>query len=140
MPEREEGSGEGAGVVPVTVVGGYRAVPASLPAMTRRAKAATALRLRTCGRLYSADTIFEGLTQDLQDMAAEPRQLIQKEHTIMRQRHFAGPRHLAAADQADVRYGVVWCGARHGRVGTRAVRPLVRPVTRGMRVVSVAPR
>jgi hypothetical protein len=48
----EKGSGEAAGVEPVTVVGGYRAVPASLPAMTRSAKSVTALKLRTCGRLY----------------------------------------------------------------------------------------
>jgi hypothetical protein len=90
--------------------------------------------------LYVYDTLLEGLAQDFQHVACALGQFIQEEHAVVRQRHFAGPRHLAAADQADVRYGVVWCGARHGRVGTRAVRPLVRPVTRGMRVVSVAPR
>ena len=31
---------------------------------------------------------------------------------------------------------MVWCGARNGRLVTRAVRPPGRPATRGMRVVS----
>jgi hypothetical protein len=40
-------------VVTVTVMaGGYRAVPESLTAITCRAQSATALRFRTCGRLY----------------------------------------------------------------------------------------
>jgi hypothetical protein len=56
---------------------------------------------------------------------------IQKEHAVVRQRHFAGHRHLAPADQPRIRDGVV--GARKGRVVTKAVRPPVRPATRWMR-------
>ena len=49
-------------VVTVTVVaGGYRAVPESPTAITWRAKSTTALRLKTCGRLYLYDTLLERL-------------------------------------------------------------------------------
>jgi hypothetical protein len=50
-------------------------------------------------RLYAYDPIPERLAQDLQDVAAELRQLIQQEHPVVRQRHFAWPRHLPATDQ-----------------------------------------
>jgi hypothetical protein len=47
-------------VVTVTVVaGGYRAVPESVTAMTWKAKSITALRFKTCGRLYSENTLLE---------------------------------------------------------------------------------
>jgi hypothetical protein len=48
----------------------------------------------------------------------------------------ARPRHLTPTDQAHSGDGV--SGARNGRVATTAVRPPVRPATRGMRVVSRA--
>jgi hypothetical protein len=52
-------------------------------------------------------TLLERLAQDFQHVAFELGQFIQKEHAVVRQRHFAGHRHLAAAEQADVRDGVV---------------------------------
>jgi hypothetical protein len=90
----------------------------------------------TCWRLYSCDAILEGLAQDFQDVAFEVGPRTQKEHAVVRPRHFPGHRHLAAADQAHIREGVV--GARKGRVVTEAVRAPVRPATRWMRVVSRA--
>jgi hypothetical protein len=44
-------------------------------------------RFMTCGRLYSCDTLLEGLAQDLQDVAPDLRQRIQKEDAVMRQRY-----------------------------------------------------
>jgi hypothetical protein len=124
-------------MVAVTVVaGGYRAVPESPTAMTWRSKSATALRLRTCGRLYVDETLLEGLAPDLQGVAAALRPCIQPAHPMVGQGHLAGHRHLAAADQAGVRDGVM--GARHGRVVTHARRSPVRPATWCMRVVSRA--
>jgi hypothetical protein len=49
--------------------------------------------------LYVDETLLARLAQDLQDVAAELRQLIQKENPVVRQRHFAWPRHLPATDQ-----------------------------------------
>jgi hypothetical protein len=57
---RRSAGATGVGTVTV-VVGGYRAVPASFTPLTRRAKSATALRFRTCGRLYSENTILARL-------------------------------------------------------------------------------
>jgi hypothetical protein len=37
----------------------------------------------TLSRLYPEDTIFEGLAQDLQDMAAELRPFIQQKHPMV---------------------------------------------------------
>jgi hypothetical protein len=98
---------DAAGVVTVTVVGGYRALSESLPAITRRANSTKVLSSRTTARLYVCDTILEGLAQDLQDVAAALRQFIQKEHPVVRPRHLAGQRHVAPADQADSRDRVV---------------------------------
>jgi hypothetical protein len=69
---------EASGVVAVTAVDGYGARPESLIASTRRAKPATALRFRTCGRLSLYDTLLERLAQHFEDMPAELRQRIQK--------------------------------------------------------------
>jgi hypothetical protein len=86
------------------------------------------LRFMTPATLYPGDTLLKRLAQDLQDVAAELRQLIQKEHPMVRQRDLARHRHLSATDQPGVRDGVV--GARNGRVVTKAVRSPVRPATR----------
>jgi hypothetical protein len=59
----------------------------------------------TCGRLYVYDTLLEGLAQDLKDMAAELRQLIQKQHAMMGQGYLARQRHLPPTDQPDIRNG-----------------------------------
>jgi hypothetical protein len=69
-------------------------------------------------------------------MTAKRRQFIQEEDAVVGQRHVALPRHLAAADQLDIRDGVM--GGANGRVVTNAVRSPVRPATLWMRVVSMA--
>jgi hypothetical protein len=73
------------------------------------------------GRLYACNALLEGLAQVLQDVAFALGQLVQKAHAVVRQRHLTRHRHLAAADQADVRDGVVGgaTGARgdYGGVG-----------------------
>jgi hypothetical protein len=46
------------------------------------------------GRLCSENTLLEGLAQDLEDVAAELRPCIQKEHTVVGERHVGRPRHL----------------------------------------------
>jgi hypothetical protein len=53
------------------------------------AKAAKAVKSRTCGRLYVDDTLLERLAQALEHMAPELRQLVHKEHTVVCPRHFA---------------------------------------------------
>jgi hypothetical protein len=82
------------------------------------------------------NTGLKRLAQDLDDVAAAPRPLIQKEHPMVRQRHLARHWHLSPANQPHSREGMV--GERHGRVVTTAGRSPVRPATRGMRVVSMA--
>jgi hypothetical protein len=90
-----------------------------LPPMAR---AACAARSRTPARLYLYDPILERLAQDFQDVACALGPCIQKEHAVIRQRHFAGHRHLAAADQAGIRDRVMGGakGARGDHGGTGA--------------------
>jgi hypothetical protein len=64
-------------------------------------------------RLYPRETLLGRLAQDLQDVAAARREFIQKEHAVVRQRHFAGHRHPPAADQP--------------RIGDRVVGGATRP-------------
>jgi hypothetical protein len=92
--------------------------------------------LRTLARASACDTGLNQLTQHLQDVAAELRPFVQKEHPMVRQRHLARHWHVAHTDQPRIRDGVV--GARHGRVVTNAVSARVRTMTRWMRVVSMA--
>jgi hypothetical protein len=89
-------------------------------------------RHRSASDRYHA--VIEGATQDLQDVASELRQFIQKEKAIVGQRDLARHRHLALTDQPHIRDGVV--GARHGSVVMKAGRSPVRPATRWRRVVS----
>ena len=92
----------------VTVlVGNYRPLPEPTEVMSRAAKVANTLKLRTPAKLYIYETLLERLPQHLQDMPAELRELIQKEHAIVGQRHLAWHRHLAATDQPHVGEGVV---------------------------------
>jgi hypothetical protein len=98
----DEGGGDAAGVVTVTVVGSYCPRPASLPASIRLANSAKVWRFRTLWRLYSCNTLLEGLTQDLQDVASELRQFIQPEHAVVRPRPLARQWHLAATDQPHI--------------------------------------
>ena len=60
------------------------------------------------GRPGDADrAIFQRLAHYLQHIAGKFRQFVQKQHAVVSQRHFAGTRHRAAADQASIRNGVV---------------------------------
>jgi hypothetical protein len=74
--------------------------------------------------------------EDLMDMAAEPRQFIQEEHTMVGQRHLTRPRHLTPPISPASE--MVWWGAGIGWVVIHAVQSPVRLVTRWMRVVSMA--
>jgi len=123
-------------VTVMVVVGGYRPLPASLTAFTRRANSAKLLSSTTPARLYAYDTLLEGLAQHLEDVAAELRPFIEQEHAMMCQRHVARPRHLASTDQAHIGDRVMGSATRARRddVG----RAPVRPATRWMRVVSMA--
>jgi hypothetical protein len=69
---------------------------------------------RTPTKLYGDETIFEGLAQDLQDVAAELRPFIQQAHPMVHQRHLLGPRDLAAADLPHIRDGVMGGATRAG--------------------------
>jgi hypothetical protein len=53
------------------------------------ARATSVPKSATPAKLYSCETLLQQLPQDLQDLAAELGQLIQKENAMMRQRHFA---------------------------------------------------
>jgi hypothetical protein len=75
----------------------------------------------TCQRLYAYDTLLERLAQDLQDVATELRQFIQKEHLMVRQRHLAGQRHLSPTDPAHIGDRVVRGANRVGGDQRRAV-------------------
>jgi hypothetical protein len=62
--------------VTVTVVGGYRALPESLTAITLMANPMNGLRSRTHARLYVYDAVLKWLAHDFQDMPPELRQFI----------------------------------------------------------------
>src|SRR6266511_1473350 len=95
-------------------------------------RASSTSRHRGTGDRHHA--LLEGFAQDLDDMALELGQLIQKENAMMRQGHLPRQGLLASADQAHLGDRV----ARNGRVVTKAVRPPVRPATRWMQVGSRA--
>jgi hypothetical protein len=48
--------------------------------------------------LYVYETLLQRLPPHFQDVAAELWSFIQQEHPMVRQRHVARPRHLAAPD------------------------------------------
>jgi hypothetical protein len=103
-------------------MGGYGTRPDGLAVSSRLANLIKSQRFMTLWRLSVNETLLEGLAQDLQDVAAELRQFIQKEHPVVRQRPLAGHRHLAPANQPHARDRVVWgaTGARRDarRAGT----------------------
>jgi hypothetical protein len=96
------------------VMGSYRPLPEPPKFVSRAAKAAKTLKLRTTAKLYKYETLLERLPQDLQDMAAALGPFIQEEHAIMGQRPLARHRHVAPADQPCVRDGVVRSATRAG--------------------------
>jgi hypothetical protein len=71
--------------------------------------------------LYVCDAVLERLAQDLEHLPATLRPFIQDEGAVVRQRHLARHRHLAPADQADIRDGVVGRATRAGRDQRRTV-------------------
>ena len=87
----------------------------------RAAKPLKLLLFSTPARLYVYDTLLERLAQDLQDMAAALGPFIQEEHAVVGQRHLAGHRYVAAADQPRIRDGLVGRAKRAGRDQRRAV-------------------
>src|SRR4029450_9582734 len=87
-------------VMPATVVmGSYRPLPEPPKFVSRAAKVAKTLKLRTPAKLYIYETLLERLAQDLKHMTAKLGQFIQAQNAVMGQRHFARHRHLASADQ-----------------------------------------
>jgi hypothetical protein len=91
-----------AGGTATVLMGGYWTRAERLSISSRLAKFTKSQRLMMLWRLPSYDTHLEGLAQDLQAVAAELQQFIQKKHPMVRPRHLAGHRHVAAADQADI--------------------------------------
>jgi hypothetical protein len=81
-------------VTSTVVIGGYRTLPECLMTITRRANSAKVLRSRTPAKLYSCETILQRLTQDLNDMAAKVGDLVEKEYTVVSQRHLARHRRM----------------------------------------------
>jgi hypothetical protein len=66
--------------------------------LIRAASATSAARSATSERSYLCHVVFERLAQDLEDLAAELGPFIQEQHAVVRQRHLAGHRDVAAAD------------------------------------------
>ena len=84
-----------------------RVWPQEMRTSRRFTRAMRVARSRTPAKLYWCKTLLERLPQHLYDMAEELRELIQKAHAMVRQRHLARHRHMAATDQSHVREGVV---------------------------------
>jgi hypothetical protein len=114
-------------------MGSFHARPKSPEVVKRAAKVMKALRSRACGRLYSKNTLLQGLAQDLEDVTPALRECIEAGHAVVRQRHLPQHQHVATADQPDIRNSMV--GARHGRVVSRASARLIS----GRRVVRRRP-
>jgi hypothetical protein len=116
----EAGGEERRGATPRVAVaaevrGGYGPLLEPPAIVSRAAKVAITWPSRTPARLSVCDTLLERLPQDLEDMAAALGQLIQEEHAIVGPRHLAQHRHVAPADQAGVRDGVMGGATRAGR-------------------------
>jgi hypothetical protein len=134
----EEDKGNVGSILPATVVvGGYRRLPKPTEVLSRAAQAAKALRSMMPAKLYSCDTLLEGLRQHLEDMAAELGQLIQEERAVVSQRHLTRRRHLPPPINLHIRDGVL--GGTQQVGVTNAVWSPVRPATRWMCVVARAP-
>jgi hypothetical protein len=72
-------------------------------------------------RLSVRDTLLQALAQDLQDVAAARRPLIQQELVMVRPRHVAGHRHLAPTDPPDIEDRVMRGATEARRDARRAV-------------------
>src|SRR5207249_6679746 len=92
--------------------------------------------LEACGKLADAAgagdgdaAVFERLAERLEDVLLELRELVEKKHSQMSERHFAGMRRTAGADQSRGRARVMWRAdgtVIHERGGARP-KPSDRP-------------
>jgi hypothetical protein len=117
------------------VRGRYRPLSKPPEGMPRAAKAANALRSRTCARLYLCDTLFERLAPPFEPGAVARRPRIHKEPAVGSPRPLARPRPLAAADQVHIGNGMMR-GAKRTRhdqclAGAREQNVPVRGACRG---------
>jgi hypothetical protein len=86
--------------------------------LLRHAPAAQSVKLfsdETPARWFCSAPLVTGLPQDLENMVAELRHLVQQEHAVVGQRHVTRHRHVAPADQPHIREGVVGRATRAGR-------------------------
>jgi hypothetical protein len=74
-----------AGGIDKVVMGCYETRPERLAVSSLRAKSTKSLEFMLLWRLSLYETLLKRLTQHLQDMAAARRQLIENEHTMVRQ-------------------------------------------------------
>ena len=88
---------------------------------TRAAFVASAAEPVTRGKWYSCNVLLRGLTQDFEDLATAFGAFIQAAQVVGRPRHLPRRRHLAAADQAYIRDGVMGGATRAGGDQRRAV-------------------
>jgi hypothetical protein len=111
----EAGGRDASGVVTATAgMGGDWALVACPALITRAAKAANAWRSRTPARSCLCDPILERLAEPCEDVPPELREFVQAAHAMVRQRHLARQRDLAAADQPHIRDGMMR-GAKRAR-------------------------
>jgi hypothetical protein len=120
-PKNHHSSGIHAGGVTGTVLArGYRPF-AVVAIITFSANVAKRQSFTTPANLYLYETILQRLPQHLQHIAAELGPFIQEEHAMVGQRHVARHRHLAPADQARIREGMMQRAERAGRDQRRAI-------------------
>jgi hypothetical protein len=65
------------------VMGSYRPLPEPPTFVSRAAKVAKTLKLRTPAKLYIDETLLERLAQDVQDMARALRELVQTQDAVV---------------------------------------------------------
>ena len=100
-PPAAGAEGRGGDTSGVAIAAGVRGGPYPLleppEVMTRSAKAAKALRSKTCAKLYPEDTILKRLPQALEDLEALGAS-IQEAHAVVRPRHLARHGDVPTAD------------------------------------------
>jgi hypothetical protein len=74
---------------PQQPIGTSLALRQPVPPCTCSTRTARPAKSRTLVRLYLYDAVLEGLAQDFQDVAAKLRELIEKQDTMVPQRHLA---------------------------------------------------
>jgi hypothetical protein len=93
------------------MMGGYWTLPDPRAVIMRAAKSAKAERFRTPAKWSLQTSLLERLALNLQGMAAFG-QFIEKEHTMVRQRHVARHPDVPPADQPHVGDGLVGGGLK----------------------------